>query len=162
MITKSELDENLSYDPKTGMFVWVSKRHKRRSKDGFAGKKHRLGYRDVVINGVSYGAHRLAWLCVHGVMPESHIDHINGIKDDNRIENLREATEQQNQMNRKRCRANTSGVKGVCWIERCKRWEAKFISNKARIFVGRFMSLDEAAAAISQARAMHHGEFARD
>lgn len=91
------------YDSKTGTF------------DGVKGVAHRSGYLRVCCNNTQYSAHRLAWFLSHGKWPEHQIDHINGIRTDNRLCNLREATNQQNTQNRHKPNANNkSGYLGVC------------------------------------------------
>lgn len=101
MITQKELLENLSYDKDTGVFIRkISLNTKVRVGD-VAGGKDVKGYVCIRVAGKTYKAHRLAWLYVYGNMPIGEIDHINGIKDDNRIANLRDVTKSVNQQNRK-------------------------------------------------------------
>lgn len=90
MITQEELKEYLHYDPLTGDFNWtIGKRGlKVNSK---AGSMNDQGYVIIRINNIRYRAHRLAWLYVYGHFPINEIDHINGVRSDNRIENLRDA-----------------------------------------------------------------------
>ncbi|RKZ99884.1 MAG: hypothetical protein DRQ42_06770, partial [Gammaproteobacteria bacterium] len=82
-----------------------------------AGHVSKFGYRLIKINGKTYRAHRLVFLYHKGYMPEE-VDHINGSKSDNRIENLRSANRQENQWNRKTGSNNTSGIKGIAWSTR--------------------------------------------
>lgn len=98
MITQTELKEQLDYNPETGTFTWkVSKSG--RKLGGIIGTKNNLGYLITRFNYKIYSLHRLAWLYIYGEMPDDMVDHINGIKDDNRIENLRVVTNRENQTN---------------------------------------------------------------
>ena len=100
MIAQKELLENLLYDKDTGIFTRkISLNTKVRIGD-IAGGKDAKGYVCIRVLGKTYKAHRLAWLYVYGNMPIGEIDHINGIKDDNRISNLRDVTKSVNQQNR--------------------------------------------------------------
>ncbi|WP_054442372.1 HNH endonuclease signature motif containing protein, partial [Enterobacter cloacae] len=111
-INQSTLKELLSYDEKTGVFTWIKKRQNV-VVGRVAGHIDRLGYERITISGKIYLSHRLAWLYVHGYLPEKEIDHINRIRNDNRIANLREATSQLNSLNTGMYKNNTSGSKGI-------------------------------------------------
>lgn len=90
-LTQEVLKSLLYYDPETGIFVWLVTRQ--RSPAGKeAGGYDEKGYRRICVNGTKVRAHRLAWLYMTGEWPEDQLDHINGLKDDNRFVNLREAT----------------------------------------------------------------------
>lgn len=166
---KSELSvdylrEMLDYDPESGIFRW---KFKTPYKDvgEVVGRRDKDGYLDTHIKMMSgrsknFRLHRLAWFYVYGVWPENQIDHINGIKDDNRIENLREATANQNQWNQKKAKNNTSGHKVVYWVKRANKWRAFIYCNSKNIHLGYFSSLLEAAEAYKQAAIKYHGEFA--
>jgi hypothetical protein len=100
-MTQDELKELIQYDSNTGIFVWAKNRRGKAIKGALAGRTHPSGHRVIRVNTTSYYAHRLAWLYVYGSIPENlMIDHINGVRDDNRIENLRVATAKQNSENR--------------------------------------------------------------
>lgn len=90
-LTLERVKELLNYDPETGLFSWNAKRG-RCAKLAVAGSWNSYGYRRITVDGRGYPAHRLAWLHVHGRWPQGEIDHINGIKHDNRLANLCEAT----------------------------------------------------------------------
>lgn len=118
------------------------------------------GYRYIGIGNREYAAHRLAWFYMHGVWPRRQIDHVNGIRDDNRAKNLREASPQQNNFNQKTPVTNTSGYKGVSWNKRDQNWEASIQINRKHIHLGRF-STPESAALVYAAKASElFGEFA--
>jgi len=84
------------------------------------------GYRQVGIDGINYKAHRLAWFYVHGAWPEYDIDHINGVRHDNRIANLRPATRGENIMNSQRRSDAKSEYRGVHYHKSTKQWQASF------------------------------------
>lgn len=99
-----------------------------------AGCIHKSGYRVIKVKNISYAAHRLIWIYNNGsIDTELQIDHINGIKDDNRIENLRIVTPQQNTWNRSRLSA-----KGYTWNKQCKKWQASIWINGKMNYLGLF------------------------
>lgn len=158
-LTTEELRSVLHYNPDTGIFTWVGKGHKRRA-SAIAGGVIKDGYVGIRINYVRYLAHRLAWLYTYNKWPDKPIDHINGDPKDNRIINLREATDSENQRNSKRRKDNVSGIKGVAWNNSKKKWQALIRANYKAIFVGYYDDINEAARAVRAAREKHHGKFA--
>ena len=159
-MTQDELKEILDYDPETGIFRWKVSKNQHAKIGEVAGTLHPSGYRYVKINEKPYPEHRLAWLYVYGKWPEDMIDHINGFKDDNRIENLREATRSENFCNRTKYNNNTSGIKGVCWHKISKKWQARIRINNKNKHLGLFDSPEEAYEAYCKAAKELHGEFA--
>lgn len=113
----------------------------------------------MVYRGKSYKAHRLAWLYMHGELPDKSIDHINGLKTDNRIANLRLATNAQQKQNRPRNLNNSSGYKGVARAE--TKWRARINANGRHYYLGRFDTPEDAHNAYVAAAHRLHGEFAR-
>jgi hypothetical protein len=99
-------------------------------------------------------------MLAYGEFPEMSIDHINGIKTDNRLQNLRLATKSQNALNSKRHKDNTSGYKGVSWNKRLAKWGARITINGKYKHIGLFKNVEDAASAYAAAAYMHHGEFA--
>ncbi len=158
MMTFEEVCQFVSYDPETGFFSWIFPKQGRRPGKQ-AGTITPMGYRQICINGETRLAHRLAWLLSTRSWPTNHIDHINGIKDDNRLCNLREATCHQNLCNASLNKRNTSGVKGVSRTSR-NRWTAQIVIDGKRTSLGNFRSIEEAESVIKAARDQHHGEFA--
>lgn len=122
MITQDELKKVLDYDPNTGIFRWKIK-NTRTYIGMVAGFKNDNGYISIGVKRKWRGAHRLAWLYVHGYMPESDIDHINRDRTDNRISNLREASRSCNVRNSDVSITNKSGIKGVFWNKRLESWQ---------------------------------------
>lgn len=147
----------IGYNPDTGVFVWRTKRANKRVGD-VAGNVGPNGYRTIMVDYQSYYAHHLAWAFVYGVVPAGrYIDHINGQRADNRISNLRLATNSQNLLNRHRLnKNNTSGAIGVSFDRTRKKWCAYIDKDYKRINLGAF---DTKAQAI-QARQVAHARIA--
>lgn len=158
MISLNRLKETMLYNPGSGNFTWQV--HRQAVKCGsIAGCLRPSGYRHIKINQQYYMAHRLAWFYVYGIWPELDVDHINGVRSDNRIENLRLATKSQNSANRRA--QNPSGLKGISFIGKLGKWQASIKINDKSTYLGLFASAEEASAAyFSKAREIH-GEFAR-
>src|SRR6266498_767328 len=128
-----KLLEFLDYNPEMGEFRWKLRPSKRTSVGAVAGYKNGQGYWQIEFRGKTYQAHRLAWLFTYEKWPRKEIDHINGIRDDNRIDNLREASKSQNQHNRKQWgKPTTSIFKGVTFHKASGKWAAHIQVNKAR------------------------------
>ena len=154
------LREVIQYEPLTGVFLWKSSK-KSTYILRVAGCLNYYGYRVIRIDQTNYTAHRLAWLYTYGKWPDVEIDHINLVKDDNRIYNLREATRSQNQRNTRKLCGNTSGFKGISWNNNAGKWQVYIRTNSKRIHLGYFFSLSDAADAYSTASSKYHGEFGR-
>lgn len=118
------------------------------------------GYRFTSINYKYYKVHRLIFMMHHGFFP-IQVDHINGNKADNSIENLREATHSLNECNKKIQKNNTSGVKGVCWRKDIKKWAVRVAINKKNYRLGYFEDLELASLVAEMAREKYHKEYAR-
>ena len=121
------------------------------------GTLHSAGYRALWISNRRVYVHRLVWEYVHGDIPEGmEIDHINRVKDDNRICNLRLVTHKQNGENHLAPSTNTSGIKGVHWSEERCKWVAA-IHHWGKIYqLGRFTNVEDAQAAYAGAAALLH------
>jgi hypothetical protein len=124
-LTQKRLKKLLRYDAKTGAFYRVEILSNRCVIGERAGCRLPSGYRMVSVDGVSHREHRLVWLWHTGHFPKNFTDHRNGIRDDNRFENLREATKGENCQNAAKQQNNTSGYTGVVWEARRKRWLAR-------------------------------------
>jgi hypothetical protein len=146
-LTQQEVKDVLRYNPDTGDFTWrVSRRGTARA-GSVAGSINDRGYWRVMYCGKSHYAHRLAWLYMHGEFPPGEIDHINHIKDDNRLSNLRLATSKDNNRNRGLSSSNTSGFTGVVWHKRNCKWRAQMKRNCKSITLGEFDNIEDAVAA---------------
>jgi hypothetical protein len=161
-ITADELRAILHYDPETGWLTnSVDRNRKGTAKAGTrAGSPDAYGYRQIQINGKRYKEHRLVWLYVHSVMPTKFLDHINNVKDDNRIENLREATNAQNMVNRGAPANSTSRHTGVSWHAGGQKWAAAITVNYKKIYLGLFTNIEDAIAARRAAELKYFGDFA--
>jgi hypothetical protein len=158
MITQDELKELYEYNKDTGIFT--ARVH--RSSRAVAGSvvSSRCGdYLIVCIKNKKYLAHRLAWLYVYGKLPTKFIDHINGKKDDNMINNLRECTKAQNQVNIGKLANNTTGFKGVSFVKENNNYRARIkIGNKYK-HLGVRKTAEEASLLYEKEANKVHGEF---
>ena len=152
--------EYLRYEPETGNFYWLVRRGPRAA-GAIAGGLSALGYWTIYAGGKLCYAHRLAWYAMHGHFPALEIDHINGIRSDNRIINLRTATRAQNAANVPRHRDGASGIKGAYYSKRDKYWYSAVRSRDVHKRLGPFNSADEAHAAYVATAKQLHGEFFR-
>ena len=135
----------LSYNPKTGEFVWQQSPARAVKAGSVAGFTHPSGHRYISICGRSYSAHRVAWLYVYGAWPHLQIDHIDGNPANNSISNLREVTRTQNlQYARKARRDNRSGLLGVSYRNDNKKWQARIQRNGVSVSLGVFDTPEEA------------------
>jgi hypothetical protein len=120
-----------------------------------------LGYLVVSIKNKTYLVHRLIFWLKNNYLPK-YIDHIDGNKLNNSIENLREASNQQNCFNQKLRKTSLSGIKNVRWEERLKKWSVRFTVNYKPKHIGVYSKLEDAIQAASKARQELHKQFARD
>ena len=157
LITQARLKNLLHYDADTGVFTWVYTRPKC-PKNAVAGWRCKDGYTMICLDYRIYRAHRLAWLYVYGYIPE-YIDHINNIKDDNRLVNLRPATKQQNAFNTKISTSNTSKVKNVSWSKSKSKWKSYIKLNGKQIHLGYTIDFFEACCMSLSAISKYHKEF---
>lgn len=156
MLTAERLREALHYDHETGVFTWRSRTSNRVKIGDIAGAIDLNGYRLIGVDGRLYKAHRLAWLYVYGRWPVKQIDHINGVRDDNRFANLREATSGENHQNITRRSDNTSGFIGVTWHRQNMKWMAQIRVDGRYHYLGCFNTSEEANAAYLKAKADLH------
>jgi hypothetical protein len=158
-----------SYNPLSGLLRW-KKRPREHFKsdlafhrfnalfaDNHAGYKDDKGYISVYMDGKHLKAHRIIWMLVNGHYPKHQIDHINTIRSDNTIDNLREASHSQNQMNTNVYKTNKLGIKGV-WFDVDK---GRFRSKLRKKHLGSFKTIEEAKAAYDKAASAEYGDFAR-
>lgn len=158
----------LTYDPETGFFRWRRrsdrpKRWNTRYAGSVAGQMS-SGYRCIQLESTcgAYRACRLAWLYMTGEWPADQIDHINGVRWDDRWENLRAADNSQNNANRGAQRNNQScGVRGVSFHALTGKWAARIKAKGVPYYLGLFPTVEEAAAAYAEAARRLHGEFSR-
>lgn len=158
MITQEQIKELFDY--RDGSLYWkISCGNVKAGK--IAGSLHHTGYVYIFINKQQHPAHRLIFIYHHGYVPKV-IDHINRIKSDNEISNLRECTLSQNNQNSILPKDNKSGIKGVCWKIKNKCWVVNIGVDKKQIHIGCFQHIEDAEIAIIEARKKYHGEFANN
>lgn len=162
-ISQSYLKEMFDYNHETGLFTKKSRPiHHFKNQRGMnssnsknagkiAGRKHHSGYLTLWINGKVHQLHRIAWIYYHGKIDDRQIDHINGIRNDNRISNLRLTNKGENQKNSKKRKDNNSGHTGVSYHKKCEKWQADICVDNKHIYLGIFSSLEEAKAAREKA-----------
>ena len=124
------------------------------------GTVNKNGHLQLRINGRIFYLHRIIFLYHYGYLPK-FIDHIDGDKCNNKIENLRSANRSQNEYNKKISKRNSSGIKGVYWCKTKNKWVAQITHNKNKKQIGCFDNMEEASTVISQYRALYHKEFAK-
>lgn len=159
--TFERITELFHYDPTTGRFrrkTTVGNSPSQR-KGYIAGSTNSVGYVVIYVDGKGLKAHRLAWLYCKGTWPKNHIDHLNGVKNDNRIDNLRDATRSENLQNQRLAHANNcSGFIGVHWHQASHSWQAQIRANGQRHHLGVFPTPQLASAAYLKAkRELHEG-----
>ena len=154
--------EYLMYDTETGVFSWIKASSDKSRVGGRAGRARcEGGYRQITLLGQTMYEHRLAWFYANGSCPDGMvIDHINGIKGDNRIANLRVATPTQSMANIGAKRDNNSGCKNVHWCSTKGRWIAKLKRDGKTRHVGTFRIYEDAVEAAVASRIEVFGEFA--
>jgi hypothetical protein len=176
-LSAEDVAEVVSFDADTGLFRWKPRHERffgslrdcRKWNSRFAGKPalctlSSKGYLAGRILGRTVKAHRAAWAVAYGEWPERQIDHINGDRSDNRLSNLRQASNSQNCCNQ-RPRPGASRFKGVSPYfireRNTGRWLAKIYKDGREIVLGRFDCEREAAIAYNEAAIRLHGEFAK-
>ena len=157
-LTQDLLKELFEY--RDGVLYWKVAKARNIKVGDAAGCLNATGYLYTRINRKRYRNHRLIFLMYYGYLPQ-FLDHIDGNKINNRIENLRPATISENNRNAKIGKNNTSGVKGVYWYARDKKWKAQLMINRKVKYLGYFKTIEEAEEAVKKAREELHGEFAR-
>jgi hypothetical protein len=157
MITKEFLQNTFEY--KNNCLYW-----KNCKRNGWNGKKagsiHLDGYVYIQLEKIKYKEHRLVFLLFNDFLPK-FIDHINGNKSDNRIENLREANHSENMMNTKIRITNKTGIKGVNWHKASNKWTVQLMVNQKKKYFGIYDDIELAELVAIEARNKYHGEFAR-
>lgn len=155
-MTADQVRAHLRYDPDTGHLIWQPGRKR---PGQVAGTDKGSGYIMIRVEGRALLAHRLAWLLSTGTWPTGEIDHLNGVKTDNRIANLRDVPRQRNSENTRKARASgATGFLGVSWDNQKKKFQSGIVVNGKRKNLGRFSTAEEAHAAyVAAKRQMHSG-----
>lgn len=161
-LTIERLHEVLNYDPETGEWTWRIAPKRSIIKPGDrAGTRDPNGRLVMCIDRHLYKGHRLAFLYMLGRWPTLDVDHKDNDPTNDRWENLREATDSQNAMNKKRPRNNTSGFKGVTWNKKEGKWQASIQINGKLKYLGLYPTAKSAHDAYCAQAIVLFGEFAR-
>lgn len=162
MLSFSDAYNALSYDADNGLFKWKIKPSMAVNAGDEAGWVCRIhGYRKIRLKDRDWHANKIAILLTTGQWPSSEVDHINGIRSDDRLVNLRVASHAENIQNSKTRSDNVSGLKGANFDKRSGRYKATITVNGNRIHLGMFGSAMEAHMAYCEAAKQHFGQFAR-
>jgi hypothetical protein len=151
-LTHSRLLELLDYCGESGVFRW-------RCSGRVAGCTTANGYEVVGLDGRLYLSHRLAWFYANGRWPAFSIDHEDGVKKNNRLANLREATKSQNANNSGARKTSKSGIKGVSFDKLTGKWRATITVDGKQRSLGRHQFIEDAAIAYMRAAKESHGAF---
>lgn len=157
-LTQSVLHEFLDYNPKTGELTW-KKKYTRKvvvgQRAGSISTKNR--HRVLRFMGELYAEHRVAWFHYYGKWPDGHIDHVNHNEQDNRIENLRDVTQAENNRNTSKRKDNSTGHVGV-WLNKLnskKKFMAELYLSGKRVHYSSHYTLEEAIAARKSAEQIY-------
>ncbi len=158
MLTKEKILNRLSYNEETGALT----RNWKGGSSRPTGTVREDGYIRINVDGKLHYAHRLVWIIFNGHIPDGmQVDHIDCNPSNNKISNLRLATQSQNNHNQRVYKSNSSGVKGVLWNKLEKRWKVTCWLNNKKHNGGTFLSLEEAVKAQKELRDRLHADFAR-
>ncbi|MEX5203526.1 HNH endonuclease [Citrobacter freundii] len=164
LMSVGDIRDLVDYNPETGVLT-AKANFSGRQAGSVIGSQTWQGYYAFSLFGKKCFAHRLAWLLHYGEWPSQPIDHINGIKTDNSIRNLRLCSLSQNQFNKPTQKNNTTGVKGVYWNKRDKRYVASVQFNGKKYSAGHHKDIENAKEAVMKLREKlareftNHGEF---
>lgn len=148
--THEYLKSVVDYDKETGIFTRKVRTSVRIKVGQVCGFVNKCGYVKIKIMAKTFAAHRLAWFWMYGEWPGPEIDHINGVRSDNRIANLSSGTKSKNQQNR-------HNHKGYTYHKRHGKWDARISVNGKMIFIGRYDSEEDARSAYLSAKdKIHH------
>lgn len=160
MITQELIAQCFEY--RDGLLYWKGVTHPNKTRwvNKPAGSIHKTGYRHITWMGKVHKAHRLIFMLHHGYLPPE-VDHINGDRQDNRIENLRAANRSENQCNRGALANNTSGYPGVSWHKKSKAWCVRVMKNGKTVIQQYFKDLELAGLVATEARSKYHGAYVK-
>lgn len=155
----TEIVKYLEYDQNTGIFIWRLQKGRIRAGDVAGTVSNTTGYLQVQFDYKLYRLHRVAWLITYGKLPSNVIDHINGIRTDNRICNLRDVSISENNHNMRKPRKDSStGFTGVSYDHRRQKYVAYIWLNSKKYHLGQFATPEQASQAYISAKIkMHKG-----
>ncbi len=149
--------QNLNYNPETGLLTWANQTIQNQFLIGRTERSiNSRGYYLISLQCKSYLVHRIVWLMTYGSWPE-FIDHVNRVRTDNRIENLREATRMQNCRNKGAYKKKSGLLPGVS--NHSGKYRARIRVNRRLIVIGNFQTQELAHSAYNDARQKHFAEF---
>lgn len=152
--TQARLKELFSYDEKTGDLTRILDIGGAKIGD-IAGSMKR-GYKTIRVDGSSYYAHRLVWLYVYGHFPKLMLDHINRIRSDNRLVNLREVSVSENNQNTSISKNNSTGYSGISFHKATGKYQARIGVDGKSKYLGIFISIKNAIVAQTEAKLKYH------
>lgn len=155
----AQISDMIMYDPSTGLFVWKLTRAGTARKGSIAGYINRRGYVAIKLDNERYFGHNLAWAMAYGWWPKPQADHINRIRNDNRLINLREASYSENAINHSLQKNNKSGVRGVYYDVELHKWRVQISVDKQKLQLGVYSDFEEAVAKRQIAEEILFGEF---
>lgn len=152
----------LHYCPETGLITWIVNLGPGKPNNGDeAGTIGKKGYRQIQIGRKTFYAHRVAWALHNGKWPDMQIDHINGVRDDNRACNIRDVSASHNIQNRRKAHKNNhsgSTVPGVSWDRSSKKFRVTGRKHGKYVHIGLFADISDAeSASIEFRRATYKG-----
>lgn len=167
-LTQEYVRSLFEYAPETGVLTWKERpiEHfateqswrlmNKRCAGKVAGSSHagEGSYLAICLKGTKYLVHRLIWLHVHGEEPDE-VDHLNGVRNDNRISNLRNVSRSENMKNKRLSNSNKSGVTGVVWHKAAGKWVAQIRVSGQQYHLGVFETVEEAANVRAAAQREH-------
>ncbi len=151
--------KHFAYSPETGVLVWKEPRAPRVKVGDLAGGLTGQGYREVKFGDHTYGTHRIAWLMATGSWPNGQIDHINGVRNDNRLCNLREVSIQGNAQNQRHARQDNrhSSLIGAAFHKATGKFRARIgMPDGKQKHLGSFATAEEAHAVYVAAKRQMH------
>lgn len=160
-LTAERLRTVLRYEAETGEWTWLVTNSNRKKVGSPAGVRRPEGYKVIGVDGHVYRANRLAWLYMTGEWPKGEVDHKDTDTTNDKWDNLRDATDAQNNYNHSLRSDNTSGLKRVSFDKSRNKFKAYINTNGKQKFLGRFNTAEEAHTVACTAAAELHGEFAR-
>lgn len=155
------IKDYLQYYNETGNFIWIKSTKTNKPLHKKAGSITTNGYLIIRFNKTRYYAHRLAWFFIYGNIPNNQIDHINGITNDNSINNLRLCSDSTNRLNTGMWKTNTTGYKGVTYSKSRNKYVAQATLQYKHYTLGYFDTAKEASNKYQEFAKNNHGEFYR-
>lgn len=149
------IEDQITYDPDTGLFKWLEYNQPRKKKGWFSGTDRGNGYLVIKINNKLVRTHRLAWYLMKGEWPKNQIDHIDGSRSNNKLSNLRDVPQAENMQNRQKVRVDSkTGVLGVA--HQRGRYRAYIRINGKKKNLGTFDTPEQAHQAYLEAKRKYH------